>query len=594
MSVVILCLSINAHSTEVLDISNIKDKIDLLSHLEYHTIAENDDIYAQTQLADERWLAPQGVKGNLGHSDNPAWFRITLTGLDKLKEQTYIRLNYPHHDYIDVYYLQQDNVIKHFQGGDQRIFSERPIDLRIYLFPITATAVNPASIDVYIRIATPGPLMMPLDIVTYPKAADDERSMYLWGGAYFGIMAIMLIYNTFIWVATRDFTYFLYLVYLTAAGALQFALFGFGFKYLWPDNPGFNNEVIIFLTPFMQLTAVIFVLKFVDIENTGTKLDKAIGITLFILVTLLTIVSLSLPYATVLTLGHIIGLSAVTAGIYIGIKGWVRGLKAARIFTIAWLANLIFIAWYLFDITGMVNATVIGGQGIAIGSIVELALLSIAFADKINQEKELRISTQQELLEVQLDTNIKLDNKVRERTQELEAVNEQLARLSITDPLTSLYNRRHFDKVYIDNYYEAFRYKKSIAILMIDIDHFKRLNDLNGHAFGDLCLIKAAQLIRGNIHRPTDLVARYGGEEFIVMLPDTVITDALNIAESIRKAFVSTIVSEGRHSEAMTVSIGVHAEIPIDRENWEKLLKDADDLLYQAKNNGRNQVSIAS
>jgi len=237
---------------------------------------------------------------------------------------------------------------------------------------------------------------------------------------------------------------------------------------------------------------------------------------------------------------------------------------------------------------------VIGGQGIAIGSIVELALLSIAFADKINQEKELRISTQQELLEVQLDTNIKLDNKVRERTQELEAVNEQLARLSITDPLTSLYNRRHFDKVYIDNYYEAFRYKKSIAILMIDIDHFKRLNDLNGHAFGDLCLIKAAQLIRGNIHRPTDLVARYGGEEFIVMLPDTVITDALNIAESIRKAFVSTIVSEGRHSEAMTVSIGVHAEIPIDRENWEKLLKDADDLLYQAKNNGRNQVAIAS
>jgi len=130
--------------------------------------------------------------------------------------------------------------------------------------------------------------------------------------------------------------------------------------------------------------------------------------------------------------------------------------------------------------------------------------------------------------------------------------------------------------------------------LMIDIDHFKRLNDLNGHAFGDLCLIKAAQLIRGNIQRPTDLVARYGGEEFIVMLPDTVITDALNIAENIRKTFVSTIVSQGQHSEAMTVSIGVHAEIPIDRENWEKLLKDADDLLYQAKNNGRNQVAIAS
>ena len=82
-----------------------------------------------------------------------------------------------------------------------------------------------------------------------------------------------------------DFTYFLYLLYLTAAGALQFALFGFGFKYLWPDNPGFNKEVIIFLTPFMQLTAVIFVLKFVDIENTGTKLDKASGVTLFILVT---------------------------------------------------------------------------------------------------------------------------------------------------------------------------------------------------------------------------------------------------------------------------------------------------------------------
>src|SRR5690606_28237550 len=176
------------------------------------------------------------------------------------------------------------------------------------------------------------------------------------------------------------------------------------------------------------------------------------------------------------------------------------------------------------------------------------------------------------------------------RTEELERTNAKLKQISVTDGLTNLLNRRAFEEVFLTEYKRAYREKSSLAILMIDLDHFKRINDQYGHPFGDLCLIKAAEIISQNIRRPSDVAARYGGEEFIRLLPNTDTHGAVYVARNILRMLAEALVTDGEHQLAMTASIGVSAETPRSSDGREGLLKQADQQLYAAKEAGRNRI----
>ncbi|HCB40383.1 MAG TPA: hypothetical protein DEP79_11845 [Gammaproteobacteria bacterium] len=182
------------------------------------------------------------------------------------------------------------------------------------------------------------------------------------------------------------------------------------------------------------------------------------------------------------------------------------------------------------------------------------------------------------------------DRRVQERTDELQAANERLMELSTTDGLTGLKNRRHLHELFAHEFKRACREQKPLSLLLLDIDHFKQLNDQYGHPFGDLCLTQAAQLIANTIRRPPDSAARYGGEEFAVLLPNTDKEGALHVADKIRESIGQHQVSDGQQQAVMTVSIGVASFIPSQNNTTEALLKAADDLLYRAKHNGRNRV----
>ncbi len=128
---------------------------------------------------------------------------------------------------------------------------------------------------------------------------------------------------------------------------------------------------------------------------------------------------------------------------------------------------------------------------------------------------------------------------------------------------------------------------------MIDIDHFKKVNDRYGHPFGDLCLQRAAELVAGSLKRPPDIAARYGGEEFVVLLPNTTAEGAMTVAQQIHRAFSNHEIRDGDLCLTLTVSIGLAGEIPDNRDGREKLLKQADNYLYLAKEGGRNRIAWA-
>ena len=169
---------------------------------------------------------------------------------------------------------------------------------------------------------------------------------------------------------------------------------------------------------------------------------------------------------------------------------------------------------------------------------------------------------------------------------------QQLEELLVTDPLTGISNRRHLMETMKNEARRSRRSKKPFAVLMVDVDHFKKFNDTHGHIAGDEALKAVAEVLKRET-REVDHLARFGGEEFLVVLPDTDVAGAVRAAERIRELLAKRSVAVRKRSLKLTVSTGV-AEFPIDGDSSEALIVAADAALYQAKRSGRDRVVRAS
>lgn len=167
-----------------------------------------------------------------------------------------------------------------------------------------------------------------------------------------------------------------------------------------------------------------------------------------------------------------------------------------------------------------------------------------------------------------------------------------LERLAAIDGLTEIPNRRQFDCVLKREWERSRRTQNPLSLILIDIDFFKNYNDFYGHTSGDECLVKVARMLAYSVKRATDLVARYGGEEFAVILPETNLKPAIEIAETVRKNVESLQISHATSpvSEWVTLSLGVAAIVPGRDAVPKHLIDRADRALYRAKAGGRNQV----
>ena len=183
---------------------------------------------------------------------------------------------------------------------------------------------------------------------------------------------------------------------------------------------------------------------------------------------------------------------------------------------------------------------------------------------------------------------------VAHQTVELDRLNRALDRVSREDPLTSLANRRAFDEVLHKEWERAKRDQQGIALLYMDVDFFKLYNDTYGHNIGDVCLRRVAQTIKQALRRPADLAARYGGEEFVVLLPNTDLEGAMDVAQRIIKHIDALALPHSRSKVAsfVTLSIGVTYLIPTNQNTLTAFLAKADAALYKAKENGRHQYQL--
>lgn len=169
---------------------------------------------------------------------------------------------------------------------------------------------------------------------------------------------------------------------------------------------------------------------------------------------------------------------------------------------------------------------------------------------------------------------------------------EELQKLAITDELTGIYNRRKFNEISFREFIRAKRNKTPLSIIIMDLDHFKTINDTYGHATGDDVLKTVAKSISASL-RSLDIFARYGGEEFIICLPETSIIAAQKVAERIRLCINERVFHDEQNNVfKISLSLGV-AQIKEFSETIEDAIRDADKALYEAKNLGRNKVFVS-
>jgi len=179
---------------------------------------------------------------------------------------------------------------------------------------------------------------------------------------------------------------------------------------------------------------------------------------------------------------------------------------------------------------------------------------------------------------------------------ELADSNMKLVQLAEKDELTGIANRRLMDRQLLNEWNRHCRSRKPLSLLFIDLDYFKQYNDTYGHDGGDKCLVEVAQVLKHNAQRSSDLAARFGGEEFAVILPETDVDEALQVAQKIRKEMREKCLphASSEVSECVTMSIGVATMVP-DRPDTSALIRIAADKgLYQAKEEGRDRVVLGS
>ena len=537
-----------------------------------------------------QWQKEHEKVPNFGLIPDNLWvaFRIDNT-LDQAQSRM-LELGYPMLDKVDVYIQRNDQPVTAYHTGDRRPFATRPVVHRNFVFRIDLKPRESAL--VLMRIETEGALQVPLTLWEVQDFFTADMLPHALQITFTGIMLALAIYNFLLFISVRSISFLWYVGNAVFVSLALLTIRGITFQYLWPDSPWLNNAGLPAMIALDALFICLFSHSFLNARRNSLLISRglrmvAAGSLILALYSLQGDYDLSIKLA--------IGLVSVGAPLLLGIGVylWRKGEPLARFFTLAWAAMLAGHTVLALNKLGVLPSNDLLEYAPQVGAVVEMLLLSFALGHRINLERKRRFAAQADALRIQREANERLEEKVAERTRALEDANNKLRELSALDGLTQVKNRLWFDEAIASEWRRSCRDISSMALMMLDVDHFKRINDTYGHQCGDACLQHMANLVRDLARREGDDVARYGGEEFVILLPQTSLAGCLDLAETIRQAVAAEPVQWQGQAIAMTVSIGVAGCVPAPDRNFADLVQAADKALYEAKNSGRNRVVAA-
>jgi diguanylate cyclase (GGDEF)-like protein len=546
----------------------------------------------------DRFLPARTSTPNFGFSGSTYWFRLELSRPAGEARSWYLRIGYPPLDSIELYWKAAQGGYRRLAAGDQMPFAERVIHEPQFILPLELAPEQTR--EFFLRVRTVGAVTVPLAVLSDRELERTRSTGHLPYGLFFGTLVALALYNLLLFLSIRDPSYLYYVAYVVASGLAYFGYDGLAFQYLWPEAVSWNQRAhVVFGFAALGL-AFLFTRSFLALALNSRALAAALlalaaasGV-----FALLSVWPLSFWLSARIFVA--IALPGVVTVFASGVIALRRGYQPARWFLLAWAALLVGLSAYLLRFLSLLPGNVFTIYGLQIGAGLEIVLLSIALADRINVMKREKEQAQAVALEASLRAERGLEALVQERVREVHEVNKQLLdevserrraeealfEMAHHDHLTGLPNRLLLKDRFEVAAAQTDRGNRIMALLMMDLDGFKRVNDTLGHSNGDALLVRIAELIRGCV-RSSDTVSRFGGDEFVVLLSS--LRDAEEAAMVAEKVIASLAkpVSLGENRARVTPSIGISL-YPQDASSMDALLKCADTAMYRAKDVGGN------
>lgn len=491
---------------------------------------------------------------NFGIGSKPVWLALQVINFGEFAVHRNLLFETSWLDKVDVYFLQRDQLINSYHAGDSLPFFQRPLNHRFFVMDHDFES---GETTVLIRIASTDAMILPVFFMSTEELVDRNTLQAYSYGFMYGVILALVAYNLMLYIGLRASLYLFYSIYLLLFLALNAAYTGFGYQWLWPESPHWQQWANPVLMTACTVSGFAFALRFLGIKTAWLRIYRAIigscfGFSAFVLLAMLVG---NLVVALLISFVFIFLFYALT--VVLGVMSLQAGNKFAKYFLLA----------SVFTICGgVVTANAIWGfipfnwftyRATDIGMMIDAILLALALAERFN------ISQNEKLLA------------------------EKMAGI---DPLTNLNNRRSFYKFVQPIWARSLRSKDNTAVIMLDIDNFKLFNDNYGHALGDRVLVQLAEILQKEA-RGGDILARWGGEEFLIFLPETRLMDAVAIAERMRNKICAIQLATDRGEKvSFTASFGVAASTHEVDVSLDELIGKADQQLYRAKKQGRNCV----
>ena len=552
------------------------------------------------------WQMHSQDQSSFGMSNEIHWFRFTLTNIDPAQSRL-LEIDNALLDNVKLWFVQGNKVLAEYQVGDTLTFSQRTIQHENLLFSVP---LNEQPLEVYFSTYTKGAMRLPINIWKQNDYLEFASKYGLIMGVFLGLMLAMGLSNLFFFITTRTPTFLVYAGYVVFLALTLSALQGLGYRYIWPNSPWLQQHAVGIFANLTVWLSIIFCDLLLNVKAYSTRLSKLLNITAYAFLFGL-VISLFIPQQVFI---KAFLLMLCTSGVFIlavSIWLWIKGVAIAQYYTFAW-AVLFFSGFVVsLDTLNLINFNSPSYYLLMLGAGIETLLLALILAISHNQQRQALLDSQAELLNkerqaqhaqkdmlaLQENTTEDLEYKVQERTLELEialrelsATNRELQEKNTLDALTGIRNRSYFDKKYQAEVRRSRREHTQLSIVMMDIDHFKNVNDKYGHLVGDECIKTVALTLNKALKRPSDDVCRYGGEEFALILPSTDLEGALVLVEQLRTEIEKTTIQAEDVSVNITISAGIGTAIANLGQSEDIILALADKQLYAAKNAGRNNV----
>lgn len=457
-------------------------------------------------------------------------------------------------DSIKIKVISPNSTTQQYLTGNIYPFKQRAVE---HPYPNIEHFFEPGISTVYIQVKTRDPFIVPISILDRETFFKDRVLNVSITAFVYGIIMAMLLYHLILFISIKLRYYAFYALYLAVFLIANASYNGYTFQFLFSDYPTVQNWLQSTMIFLFSIVGLLFARSFLNLTKYLPSAQKSINTLILIFISTM-LFSALFGYHVHIILAITM---AILFSIYVfSIALWslIKGNQSALFFLLGTTAGLIGTAITALTVMALIPYTHIGYQAIEIGMVMDSILLSFALVDRVK-------------------TNEK-DKKIAEL-------------FAITDALTNLPNRRAYNDICHQEQARANQiHREKLTAMMIDIDFFKVVNDTYGHETGDIVLQRIARLLKNSI-KTSDYIFRLGGEEFLILLPDTQINQAKEIAERIRSAVENMEIWSENQPIKITVSIGL-SEFNTQEKCIKKAVRSSDFVLYKAKQSGRNQVIV--